>query len=266
MLVGVKRIVKRALTAVVPETTTAILSARSRAHSHCLNRDWGLLALNRKLIDHFGSAVRAGPFQGLTLSPMTHQEHLGPFLLGTYEEELHPWLDVVANGKFGQILDVGAKFGYYAVGLSRRIPNTPVVAFDTDWWARRAMQEMIAANCTPNVTVTGFCSPRWLNRQLLPGAFILSDCEGYEGKLFTQVSNPNLSSATLIIETHDNLVPGVGAAVRARFTATHNIVAVMSRSRIAVDKDLEFLSPDEAATAVREFRGPQEWLLLTPRT
>lgn len=265
MISRVKKLVKRALTAIAPETATAVLSARARAHSHRLIRDWGLLDVNRKLVGHFGPAVQAGPLRGMILSPMTHREHLGPFLLGTYEAEIHPWLEAAAAGRFGQVLDVGAKFGYYAVGLSRRLPGVPVIAFDTDWWARAATREMAAANKTPDVAAAGFCSPRWLDRHLRPGAFVLTDCEGYEGELLTRASTSALNSATLLIEIHDNLVPGVGAAVRERFARTHAVAAVKSGAGSAPAPDLGFLPEGEAASAVREYRDPQEWLFLTPR-
>ncbi len=259
-----KQLIKRLLTSIAPQTTTAILSSRARAHTHRLIRKWGLLDLNRKLIEHFGSAVQSGPFRGMILSPMTHREHLGPFLLGTYEAELHPWLEAIASRQYGQILDVGAKFGYYAVGLSRLSPGTSITAFDTDWWARAATQEMASANHTRNVTPAGFCSPRWLDRNLCPGSFILSDCEGYEGELFTKALTQSLDSATLLIEMHDNLIPGVGAVVRKRFARTHTIASVKSREASSIEMDLSFLPPAEAAAAVREHRHQQEWLLLTP--
>src|SRR4051812_22639963 len=177
---AIKRAVKRALTAVAPGAAPALLSAGARAHSHRLIREWGLLDLNQKLLNRLGPMVQGGPFRGMTLSSMTHAEHLGPFLLGTYEAELHPWVEQVCQRRYAQVLDVGAKFGYYAVGLARRMPDTPVVAFDTDPWARRATREMTATNRTPEVVATGFCSPRWLDRHLAPNSFILTDCEGYE--------------------------------------------------------------------------------------
>jgi hypothetical protein len=248
----------------VPETATAILSARARAHSHRLYREWGLLDLNRKLIEHFGPTVQAGPFQGMILSSMTYHEHLGPFLLGTYEAELHAWLEMIAGGWFSQILDVGAKFGYYAVGLSRRMPGVPVIAFDTDRWARAATKEMILANRTLDVTPAGFCSPKWLDRNLLSNSFILTDCEGYEGGLFSRVSTRALDSAVLLIEIHDSVIPGVGATVRERFKRTHTIASVRSGEPRQSDSELGFLTPNEAKQAVREYREPQEWLLLTP--
>ncbi|MDB5311158.1 MAG: hypothetical protein JWO38_5360 [Gemmataceae bacterium] len=257
-----KRWLKRAAFALAPETATAVLSARS----HRLVRDWGLWDLNRKLIAHLGPAVQAGPFQGLVLSPMTYEEHLGPFLLGTYEAELHPWLVAVIGGRFSRILDVGAKFGYYAVGLARRMPGTPVLAFDTDWWARAATREMATANRTPSVSVAGFCSPRWLDRYLTAGSFILTDCEGYEGELFRRASTPALDTATLLVESHDNLSPEVGMVVRQRFARTHDLAVVTSVSRTAPPGGLGFLTPAEAETAANEVRDPQEWLLFTPKS
>jgi hypothetical protein len=261
---AMRQLLKRAMFAAAPETATAILSARARAHSHRLVAEWGLLDLNRKLLGRLGPTVQSGPFQGMVLSPMTHQEHLGPFLLGCYEAELHTWIESVAATPFTRILDVGAKFGYYAVGLARRMRGVPVVAFDTDRWARAATREMARANSTPNVSTAGFCSPRWLDRHLPPGSFILTDCEGYEAELFTRTSASALDSATLLIEIHDNLVPGVGQAVRDRFARTHTIACVTAGEREPLPVDLSFLAPTEAETAAREIRGPQEWLLLSP--
>lgn len=261
----VKRLVKRVFTRLTPEMATAIMSARARRHSHRMVGEWGLLDLNKKLVEHYGSVVRNGPFRGMMLTRMAHQEHLGPFLLGTYEEELHPWLEAIVNKRFAQVLDVGAKFGYYAVGLALRMPGIPVIAFDTDWWARAATREMAAANRISTVSPAGFCSPQWLNAHLLPSSFVLSDCEGYEGTLFTQATTPAIDSATLLIEVHDTLVAGVGAALRARFAQTHTSVVVAIQPRRPPTEILEFLSPGEADMAVREYRGPQEWMLFTPR-
>jgi hypothetical protein len=122
----VKTLAKWAMTAVAPQTATVIMSARARAHSQRLARQWGLIDLNRRLVSHLGAVVQAGPFRGMALTPMTHDEHLGPYLLGTYESELHPWIEHLTGRRFRQVLDVGSKFGYYAVGL-----GAPV-AVDTD--------------------------------------------------------------------------------------------------------------------------------------
>ena len=259
-----KQLIKRALLSVLPETTTAILSARSRSHSHRLVKEWGLDEVNRLIVQRFGSCVQHGPFRGMSLSPLTHAEHLGPFLLGTYEAELHPWLERILGSRFSQVLDVGAKFGYYAIGFARRMSATPVIAFDTDHWARTAMREMAGLNRTPNVSPVGYCSSSWLDRNLLPGSFILSDCEGFEAELFSRSTTPSLDSATLLIEIHDNLIPGVGDTIRHRFRLTHEFSVVSSGTRKMPALDLGFLTPEQAASATREIRDPQDWFLLAP--
>jgi len=261
-----KSIAKHAMLAVAPQATTALISARARAHSHRLVRDWGLLELNRRLIERFGSRVQSGPFRGLSLSELTRREHLGPFLLGTYEAELHPWIEQALRQQYEAVLDIGAKFGYYAVGLARHMRDTSVIAFDTDPWARRATREMAAFNETGNVSVSAYCSPRWLDRHLQPGSLVISDCEGFERELFLGARTPALNSATLIIEVHDALIHGAGAAIRQRFTRTHDISVVTETSRpVTAGVELDFLSPEDARVALREIRGPQEWLRLTPK-
>jgi hypothetical protein len=269
----IKQLLKKTLFRLAPETMTAIQSARARAHSHRLVKQWGLVELNNKLLERFGTVVLSGPFRGMTLTPMSYAEHLGPFLLGTYEAELHPWLEqIISQGHHhAEVLDIGAKFGYYAIGLARRIPGSRVWAFDTDRWARRATREMAATNQTPLVSVAGFCSPRWLNRHLLPGSFFLVDCEGYEGELFSgRTVTQALDTATVLVEIHDDLVPGVGKKVRERFSATHDVQSVTSSgggtaARPDLPVDLSFLTPTEATSATHEVRGAQEWLLFTPR-
>ena len=252
--------------AVAPQTTTTILSARARAHSHRLVRHWGLLELNQRLIEHLGSQVQSGPFRGMALSELTRCEHLGPFLLGTYEAELHPWIARVLGQRYREILDIGAKFGYYAVGFARHMTDTQVIAFDTDPWARRATREMADLNRTTNVSVAAYCSPQWLDRHLRPGSLVISDCEGFERELFSEARTPALDSSTLIVEVHDNLTPGAGAALRERFARTHDVSVITEAELVTPDVNLEFLSPEEARAAAREIRGPQEWLLLTPRS
>ena len=261
-----RRLVRTALHRVAPRWTVELSSARARAHAHRLVESWGCGALNRKLIERFGPAVQEGPFAGLILSPMTRAEHLAPYLLGVYESELDRAWETVFRRTYSRIIDVGAKFGYYAVGLAKRYPDTPVVAFDTDRWARRAVREMAAANGTPNVEVRSWCDPGWLVRHLGEGAFVISDCEGYEGALFGREALPALRAATLIVETHDQFVPGVGERLRSDLGATHAVEVVREgEGRRLSSRDLGFLSKEERRLANDDIRSEQRWLLCVPR-
>jgi hypothetical protein len=262
----VKQLAKNFLFRVAPRLATAMMSARARAHSHRVVADWGGGAVSRKLIARFGTRVQEGPFAGTVLTPMTHAEQIGPYLLGVYESELDPAWEILLRGTYRQIIDIGAKFGYYAVGLARRYPDAAVVAFDTDWWARKAVRQMAAANDTPNVEVSGQCDPEALVRTLRAPAFILSDCEGYEAVLFGPDVIQALASATLLIETHDSVVPGISEGLRAAFSGTHDVVEYgASAARRTTTRVLDFLSEAERQLALHEVRGRQRWLLCLPK-
>jgi hypothetical protein len=262
----VKQLVKRAMLAAAPAWTTSLLSGRARAHKHRLVREWKLNRLTEKLLTILGPNVRSGPFEGMKLTPMSHQEILGPFLLGTYEFQLHPWFRKVAGGRFSQIINVGSSFGYYAVGLARLFPDSEVIAFDTDRWARAACREMASENRTSNVDVARFCSPAWLYRNLQRSSLIMCDCEGYEAELFTGSTSSVLRSATVIVETHDQISVGVTDRIRVNFSKSHKVATVFAEpANVPLPPiDHSLLTADEIQDAIREVRGDQAWLLLTP--
>jgi hypothetical protein len=254
------------LYAVAPRAAAALMSARARKHSHRLIEQWGYARLNEKLIAHLGTRVVEGPFEGMTLTPLASAEHLGPFLLGIYESELDPAWDQIFRRDYVQILDIGAKFGYYAIGLARRYPGAVVTAFDPDRWARRATREMVSANGLRNVHVRSYCSRAWLARNVRSPALIVSDCEGYEADLFVPEVTPALGGATLLIETHDGARPGITDRLERLFAASHTVRVIGSDAEHrASTRPLEFLAPDERRLAVHEIRGPQMWLLCLPR-
>ena len=104
---------------------------------------------------------------------MAQTEHIGPRVLGTYEMELHAWWNDISRCRFNQIIDVGAQFGFYAIGLALTFPETDVVAFDPDWWARSALQEMMTVNRTSRVSIRPLCDPAWLRENLRENVLIV---------------------------------------------------------------------------------------------
>lgn len=262
-----RQFAKRILGRIAPQWTTSLLSARARVESHRCVALWGSGPVVDRLIERFGNRVQEGPFAGLVLTPMALAEQLGPYLLGLYESELEGAWDIVFRGSYTQVIDIGARFGYYAVGLAKRYPQASVVAFDTDWWARKATRQMAAANGAWNVDVRSFCTPAWLERNAREDALILSDCEGYEAILFQPGIIPRLRSATLIIETHEVFSPGVINRLREAFGATHRVLEIgQEAARRTTSHSLDFLTDDERRLATREVRTDQSWLLCLPRT
>jgi hypothetical protein len=260
-----KQRLKQLASVLAPRATTVLSAARARRYSHHLVKQWGLFDLNQRLIAEIGNRVVAGPFEGMVLTGRAQHEHVGPYLLGTYELELHPWWNRLIHQEFAQIIDIGANFGYYAIGLARHFPLASSVAFDADWWARRTVREMAEANGVRSVAVKGLCSPSWLRDNLRENALIVSDCEGYEHQLFGTASAPSFASATLVIELHEALSPGVGASIAAAFDSTHLIQQIESRSATPAEMRSTNLTSEEMRRASQEVRGPQSWLLLIPK-
>jgi ribosomal protein L11 methylase PrmA len=196
---------------------------------------------------------------------MSHKEHLGPFLLGTYEMELHPWIRAILPQAPTQVVDIGSQFGFYAVGFARSLPGARVVAFDPDPWAREATREMARVNDVTSVDVQEFCTPRWLEGNLLPGALVFSDCEGFERELFCSTPIRALRHSTAIIELHENLAPEITASMRAMFSRTHDFAFVSMSARSFPGADLDFLTSEQQQRAINEVTSSGEWLLLTPK-
>ena len=257
-------VLKRWAHAVSPRAAVAVSASRGRRRSHRLLKEWGLWDLNQRLIGELGSAVLDGPFVGLTLSELPRAEHLGPYLLGTYEAELHDAWTRLLKREYSEFVDVGANFGYYAVGLARRFPNTHVVAFDVDWWARKAVAEMASVNDTSNVSIHSWCDPSWLRRHLKDRSLIISDCEGYEGALFCTQQVPALATCTLVIELHEAFVPGVTDRCRATFARTHAVEIIDTRPEMPVKGKPASFTDEEMRRVSTEARGPQQWAVLTP--
>jgi hypothetical protein len=257
---------KKAMLGLAPRAASSLLAARARAQSHRVLEEWGLTRLTRALIDRLGPVVRAGPFSGMVLSPMSHREHLGPYLLGTYESELHPWIRAILAQSPTQVVDIGSRFGYYAVGFARLVQTASVTAFDPDPWARKATREMARVNRVPSIDVRRYCTPCWLQANLRPGSLVFSDCEGFEKDLFCSTPIPALQAAIAIIELHEESVPGITESVRAAFSDTHELEFATTSEKPSPDVDLSFLSPADRQRAIDEVRDiGQQWVLLRPK-
>ena len=77
---------------------------------------------------------------------------------------------------------------------------------------------------------------------------------------------------TILVETHDVIVPGCRATIEARFAETHRITVIPTQPRTMADfpsalaPSLAKWMPAKCVEAVQEWRGgPQDWLVLEPR-
>jgi len=165
-------------------------------------RDETLRKLTREIFPEL--TVAGGPFRGMRYpSEQSYGSALLPKLLGSYESELHPALEGMLANEYTAIVDIGCAEGYYAVGLGLRIARADIYAFDISLQARSLCTDMARLNgLDSRVRVGGFCDQAALKAIPLGSrALIISDCEGYEGALFTS-EVAELLCITLIPVSH----------------------------------------------------------------
>lgn len=252
-----------------PTIMSQIVAARSQKLIINIEAREGLTEASQRFVEKFGSSVLHGPFKGLVYPEMTvAQRNLIHKLLGSYEDELHPWMEELTIKDYRTVINVGSADGYYTVGLARAKPTTPVIAFDTDPWARRATLALAKENNAHNVEMHIMCTPQWLAENIETGSLLLSDCEGYEDVLLDPQIATALMKCDIVVELHDHAAPGVEDHIRSRFTETHDIesVAMKLGKSAARFSELADMDPALADKALSEGRGaPQSWLLMMAR-
>ena len=207
-----------------------------------------------------GLTVHSGPFAGMRL-PRTPWGTTGPYLLGSYEEELHGHLERLLAKRPPLVVNVGAGAGYYAVGIARRLQKTRVVASDINSEALRLCRELASLNgVADRVETRRSATTARLQRWLRPSALVISDCEGCELGLLNPLVVPALVGVDLIVELHDFIDPTISKAIVARFAPTHTVTIVESLER---DPSVRFypalakLPREEWKGAVDEYRPGQ---------
>jgi hypothetical protein len=202
--------------------------------------------------------VRLGPFTGMRYIDQAIGSAYLPKLLGTYERELANVIELVCASRPRLIVDVGSAEGYYAVGLAKRNPQARVVAFEREATGREALRTMAQLNRVQDqIQVLGNCEPTELQAALCAGndgylgaspqrPFLLCDVEGDEGRLLDPAAVPGLRRASILVETHEFVFPGITNRLRRRFAATHSVNCIWQTDRARADFP---------------FRGAATWLL-----
>ena len=165
------------------------------------------------------------------------------------------------------VIDIGCAEGYYAVGFARLLPNATVYAYDTDIEAQHFCRDLARRNdVLDRIHIRGFCDHAQLASLTASPVFILSDCEGFELEQFEPQKIPGLKHATMLIELHEFLSPGLTATLMSRFEKTHHITLIDTQERDP--NKYEVLQPVLEADrifAVREGRpAAMQWAFMKP--
>lgn len=209
------------------------------------------LRATRIYIHEHGLTVRGGPFEGLKYDRASiGAVPLVPRLTGSYEHELHPVIDQIRSRSYDRILDLGCAEGYYAVGLARLFPGSPVLASDIDAGARRLCRRTSEINRVATLTVRDGLTSIEVDAFLADHkALLVCDVEGAEEDLLLPQRDGTFALCDLLVELHDFARPGVCERIVAGFERTHEIAIITA------------IPPEPANYAAMLRRVPEElWL------
>ena len=194
---------------------------------------------NLAKLTHF--IVLTGPFKGTKypqncLLPYASSGSILPKLLGCYEAECHPFIEEACGRTYSQVINIGAGEGYYAVGLARRMPTVPVIAFEANAINRELCASVAAENdAAEQIRILNACTSELLHCVLEARALIVCDCEGAEADILRGDVAVNLLNADILVELHDFIVPDISKIIIDRFSGSHTIEIVASSPRDPAD-------------------------------
>ncbi|MES2622330.1 MAG: class I SAM-dependent methyltransferase [Bacteroidota bacterium] len=212
--------------------------------------------------------VLAGMFKGLQY-PQFESSGSGLFIkfIGSYEDELQPFIQKLSVNNYSEIIDIGCAEGYYAVGLANMFPQAKVYAYDIDKVALNRCRQMATLNkVNSRIELREKCDKIGLQNFPFTGnGLIICDCEGYEDELFDEATAKSLKNCDIIIELHDHLVPDIKFKIESAFKNTHKVEFVISRLKSVKDYPLFARLPLEYRQDKYLFeRGTQmEWAVIT---
>ena len=222
----------------------------------------------RNVTTLLGDAVLSGPFTGMHLLPSSAWSgHITPYILGSYEAELHNHIESAIAASPDVVVNIGCGEGYYAVGFATRLPKAIVYASDIE----PASLSLCEANARLNgvadrVRIIGALTPSKLDELAAHRAFILSDCEGCELDLLDPAAVSNLRHTRVIVEMHDFIDETISERIPSRFSGTHRITVVDVAPRR--HDAYPWVSEADFDWAVDESRPvkphPMQWAVLVP--
>ena len=228
---------------------------------------WRALLLQNAMLESGQEVVLSGPVKGLKVLERSAEGCHVPKLLGTYEQPLHNELYRIISEPYDNLLCVGAAEGYYAVGLSRVMPQTKIFAYDSNPKARQSCARLAEINGVLDRLVISETLTHIELQETLPGkTLMICDIEGGERALLDPTKAPALASYDMIVEAHDCFVPGISDLLASRFKKSHSVTKILDYgTRHVTDAPLWFteMSHLDQLIAVWEWRsGPTPWLIM----
>ena len=193
--------------------------------------------VERLTLERCRSRVIDGPFRGMRYIDRASCSALTPKLLGTYERELHPFIEEIIGRRHAHVIDVGSAEGYYAVGLALTMPASRIHAYDIDENALRNLAALADLNgVTDRISMSRECSFETFERFRESSFAVICDIEGAERHLLDPAAAPALTACDILVEIHDGVAStAIHDSLSNHFSNTHDLRFVRYRGRAAHD-------------------------------
>jgi hypothetical protein len=207
--------------------TNKLSMIRQKASVKFINRTYN----NHEVI------IKGGPFKGMKyIFPLQIDTVYIPKLLGSFESELHPFIEEVCLKNYKKIINIGTAEGYYAAGLAVRNPDTEIFGFEENERMKNLfLKTALINNVADRLNIKGKCSSNNLSKLLssVKSGFIICDCEGCEFDLLNPEKIKELKNFDFIIEIHElnRHNPTAFQIMQSRFYRTHNIININVQKR-----------------------------------
>lgn len=205
--------------------------------------------------------IRRGPFRNMYFPFRYSDEALWlRKLIGSYEIELHPWIETICRYNYSVIINIGTAEGFYCVGLARRLPTARIIGFEMDKTARAACEALaIANNVADRVVLKGICNNAEMEILDLSGnrVLVVADCEGSEYSLLQPKNLTALKSCDLLVELHtcDGANEGAFERISHILSETHLLLFMPCQPRAAFQfEELAKLTKEESEAILAEGR------------
>jgi hypothetical protein len=227
--------------------------------------------LGHMLKNTIGTKVFSGPFKDMELTPAVLKEVFCPVLAGTYEAELHNVVEGIIARNYKTILNIGCAFGYYSVGLARRMPQTQVLAFDIEPYEQGRCRDMaIANNVADRITIGAEFRGEDFAAHDPATTLAIVDIEGAEMSLLDPAQYPSLRGMDMLVEMHDIYNAAISKTMIDRFAATHEIQFIYNKPKlfdysVIVGADQYIESLDSMLMAWENRAGATPWAMIKAR-
>ncbi|MBD8877995.1 hypothetical protein [Roseibium polysiphoniae] len=245
----------------VIKTSNSTKTNRSIVYKH-------VSAINAALLQKLGHDALKGPFKGARIiepgSTQVGADYVSR-VLGEYELEIQAAIMNGLDGSPDAVINVGTSDGYYLSCIQHLHPKLPLIGYEINADAKAACKQLLGV--ASNIIMKGAVDCNGLLEDLTayPSSLIIMDIEGHE-TILKELDPSTFAKATLIIELHEPLAPGITDQLATHFASTHAIEVLEQAGRNPFKhKELSEFDSSEKFLVLCEFRGAhQSWMVATP--